>query len=150
MEKYSKNLERIRQSDQNCNRNCRSIGYYVRNLGFAFAICASTVGCQTIKEAGTVAGASAVGATVGGLVSGGVLAPAMGAATAAATADLIIQAENNIGKTQTIIKAPDNFFTLLDEIVKIGGWALVLVFVVPMILGWLLPSPTKLNRKNNG
>jgi len=79
-----------------------------------------------------------------------VLAPAMGAATAAATADLIIQAENNIGKTQTIIKAPDNFFTLLDEIVKIGGWALVLVFVVPMILGWLLPSPTKLNRKNNG
>jgi len=150
VEKHSKDLERIRPKDQDCNRNRRGIGYYVRNLGIACAICASTIGCQTIKEAGTVAGASAVGATVGGLVSGGVLAPAMGAATAAATADLIIQAENNIGKTQTIIKAPDNFFTLLDEIVKIGGWALVLVFVVPMIFGWLLPSPTKLNRKNNG
>ena len=149
MEKYSKDLECVRQSNQNSNRNRRSIGYYVRNLGFACAISASSIGCQTIKEAGTVAGASAVGATVGGLVSGGVFAPAMGAATAAATADLIMQAENNSGKTQTIIKAPDNFFTLLDKIVGIGGWALILVFVVPMILGWLLPSPTKLNRKDN-
>ena len=148
MGKRNKNLERIRQSNQDCNSSRRSIGYFIRNLGIACAICASTVGCQTIKEAGTVAGASAVGATVGGLVSGGVLAPAMGAATAAATADLIIQAENNIGKTQTIIKAPDNFFTLLHKIVEIGGWTLMLIFVAPMILGWILPSPTRLNRKN--
>jgi hypothetical protein len=50
---------------------------------------------------------------------------------------------------QTIIKAPDNFFTLLHKMVEIGGWALVLIFVLPMILGWALPGPTKLKIKKN-
>jgi hypothetical protein len=148
VEKYSKNLERVRRSDQNCNRNRRSIGYYVRNLWIAIAISASTVGCQSLKESTVVATGSAIGAGVGTAISGGVGAPILGAMTGAFVTDVATEVLTTNQETQTIIKAPDNFFTLLHKIVEIGGWTLMLIFVVPMILGWILPSPTKLNRKN--
>lgn len=148
MEKYSKNLERIRSKDQDCNRNRRSIGYYVRNLGIACAICASTISCQSLKESTVVATGSAIGAGVGTAISGGVGAPILGAMTGAFVTDVATEVLTTNQETQTIIKAPDNFFTLLDKIVEIGGWTLMLIFVVPMVLGWILPSPTKLNRKN--
>ena len=148
MGKYSKDLERIRSKDQNCNRNRRSIGYYVRNLGIACAICASTISCQSLKESTVVATGSAIGAGVGTAISGGVGAPILGAMTGAFVTDVATEVLTTNQETQTIIKAPDNFFTLLDKIVEIGGWTLMLIFVVPMVLGWILPSPTKLNRKN--
>jgi len=146
--KLNKNLERIRQSDQNSNRNRRGIGYYVRNLGIACAICASTVGCQSLKESTVVATGSAIGAGVGTVISGGVGAPILGAMTGAFVTDVATEVLTTNQEPQTIIKAPDNFFTLLHKIVEIGGWTLMLIFVVPMALGWILPSPTKLNRKN--
>ena len=146
MEKHNKNLERTRSKDQDCNRNRRGIGYYVRNLGIACAICASTVGCQSLKESTVVATGSAIGAGVGTAISGGVGAPILGAMTGAFVTDVATEVLTTGQETQTIIKAPDNFFTLLHKLVEIGGWALVLVFVIPMIWGWLIPSPTKLNR----
>ena len=148
MGKHNKNLERIRPKDQDCNRNRRGIGYYVRNLGIACAICASTIGCQSLKESTVVATGSAIGAGVGTAISGGVGAPILGAMTGAFVTDVATEVLTTNQETQTIIKAPDNFFTLLDKIVEIGGWTLMLIFVVPMVLGWILPSPTKLNRKN--
>jgi len=146
--KHNKNLERIRPKDQDCNRNRRGIGYYVRNLGIACAICASTIGCQSLKESTVVATGSAIGAGVGTAISGGVGAPILGAMTGAFVTDVATEALTTGRETQTIINAPDNFFTLLEKIVGIGGWTLMLIFVVPMVLGWILPSPTKLNRKN--
>ena len=148
MGKYSKDLERIRSKNQDCNRNRRSIGYLVRNLGIACAICASTISCQSLKESTVVATGSAIGAGVGTAISGGVGAPILGAMTGAFVTDVATEVLTTNQETQTIIKAPDNFFTLLHKIVEIGGWTLMLIFVAPMILGWIIPSPTKLNRKN--
>ena len=148
MGKLNKNLERIRQSDQNSNCNRRGIGYYVRNLGLACAICASTIGCQSLKESTVVATGSAIGAGVGTAISGGVGAPILGAMTGAFVTDVATEVLTTNQEPQTIIKSPDNFFTLLHKIVEIGGWTLMLIFVAPMILGWIIPSPTKLNRKN--
>ena len=149
MEKHSKDLERIRPKDQDCNRNRRGIGYYVRNLGIACAISASAVGCQSLKESTVVATGSAIGAGVGTAISGGVGAPILGAMTGAFVTDVATEVLTTGQEPQTIIKAPDNFFTLLHKLVEIGGGALVLIFVLPMILGWALPGPTKLNRKKN-
>ena len=148
MEKYSKDLERIRQSNQNSTRNRSRIGYLIRNLGIALAISASAISCQSLKESTVVATGSAIGAGVGTAISGGVGAPILGAMTGAFVRDVATEVLTTNQKTQTIIKAPDNFFTLLEKIVGIGGWTLMLVFVVPMVLGWILPSPTRLNRKN--
>jgi len=146
--KYSKNLERIRPKNKDCNRGRSRIGYLIRNLWVAIAISASAVGCQSLKESTVVATGSAIGAGVGTAISGGVGAPILGAMTGAFVTDVATEVLTTNQKTQTIIKAPDNFFTLLEKIVGIGGWTLMLIFVVPMVLGWILPSPTKLNRKN--
>ena len=147
MGKRNKNLECIRSKDQICNRNRSRIGYLVRNLWIAIAISASAVSCQSLKESSVVATGSAIGAGVGTAISGGVGAPILGAMTGAFVTDVATEVLTTNQETQTIIKAPDNFFTLLHKMVEIGGWALVLIFVVPIILGWILPSPTKLNRK---
>jgi hypothetical protein len=149
VEKYSKDLERVRPKNQNSNSNRSRIGYLVRNLWIACAIgsCAIIVGCQSLKESTVVATGSAIGAGVGTAISGGVGAPILGAMTGAFVTDVATEVLTTNQETQTIIKAPDNFFTLLHKMVEIGGWALVLIFVVPIILGWILPSPTKLNRK---
>jgi hypothetical protein len=146
--KYSKDLERIRSKNQNSNRNRSRIGYFIRNLWIAIAISASAVGCQSLKESTVVATGSAIGAGVGTAISGGVGAPILGAMTGAFVTDVATEFLTTNQETQTIINAPDNFFTLLEKIVGIGGWTLMLIFVVPMVLGWILPSPTKLNRKN--
>ena len=148
MGKRNKNLERVGQSDQNSNRNRSRIGYLVRNLWIAIAISASAVSCQSLKESSVVATGSAIGAGVGTAISGGVGAPILGAMTGAFVTDVATQVLTTGQEPQTIIKAPDNFFTLLHKIVEIGGWTLMLVFVVPIVLGWIIPSPTKLNRKN--
>ena len=148
MGKRNKNLERVGQSDQNSNRNRSRIGYLVRNLWIAIAISASAVSCQSLKESSVVATGSAIGAGVGTAISGGVGAPILGAMTGAFVTDVATEVLTTGREPQTIIKAPDNFFTLLHKIVEIGGWTLMLVFVVPIVLGWIIPSPTKLNRKN--
>jgi hypothetical protein len=149
--KYSKNLERSRSKSKNSNCNRSRIGYLIRNLWIALTISSCTViaGCQTLKESTVVATGSAIGAGVGTAISGGVGAPILGAMTGAFVTDVATEVLTTGQEPQTIIKAPDNFFTLLHKMVEIGGWALVLIFVLPMILGWALPGPTKLNRKKN-
>jgi hypothetical protein len=44
--------------------------------------------------------------------------------------------------------APDTIWTVAEKAVELGGIGLILAFVViPVIAGWLIPGPTKLNRK---
>jgi len=43
--------------------------------------------------------------------------------------------------------APDNFWTLLGSLVEMGGWFLLLLIFVPMVLGWLLPGPLERRKK---
>tara|TARA_R100001443_G_scaffold27140_2_gene40413 strand:- start:459 stop:776 length:318 start_codon:yes stop_codon:yes gene_type:complete len=101
-------------------------------------------------------GASAgVGAIAGTVLSGGVVAPVLGATTTAFVADAVVSGAKTsevtnqvIQEAQIIQEAESNFFTLLEKLVDMGGWLLILIFVVPMILGWIIPGPLKLNRKN--
>jgi hypothetical protein len=137
-------MEPVRSKSKNSNCSDSSIRYFVRNLWIAIAIssCAVITGCQALKESTIVATGAGTGAVVGTVISGGVGAPILGAMTGAFVTDVATEVLTTGQEPQTIIKAPDNFFTLL-------GWALVLIFVLPMILGWALPGPTKLNRKKN-
>ena len=151
MGKLNKNLERSRSKSKNSNCNSRSISYYVRNLWIAIAIssCAVITGCQALKESTIVATGAGTGAVVGTVISGGVGAPILGAMTGAFATDVMTEVLTTGQEPQTIIKAPDNFFTLLGSLAEMGGWLLILIIVIPMVLGWFLPGPTKLNRKKN-
>lgn len=143
-------MEPVRSKSKNSNYSSSRIRYFIRNLGIACAISASAIGCQSLKESTIVAAGAGTGAVVGTAISGGVGAPILGAMTGAFATDVVTEVLTTDQEIQTIIQAPDNFFTLLHKLVEIGGWALVLIFIIPMVWGWLIPSPTKLNRKGDG
>jgi hypothetical protein len=84
----------------------------------------------------------------------GVLAPAViGGTTAviasAMTAERSVRGEPISVTADTVVhEAPANFFTLLQRLVEMGGWLLILVILVPMILGWILPGPLERKKKS--
>ena len=107
------------------------------------------IGCTTLKKASIVGIAAGAGATVGTVLSGGAIAPILGATTTAFVSDVvtsapIIASQKVQGMTNY---APDNFWTLLGTLVEIGGWALLLIVLIPMIFSWLLPGPIKFKGK---
>ena len=121
-----------------------------RFLWLAFPIFLS--GCAGLKKAALVAGASSIGAGVGSLLSGsvGAVAGAATGATAGVVATGLGGSEKFTGPPLEITgdapvtivqEASPNFFSLLQQLVEIGGWLLVLVLIVPMVLGWILPGP---------
>ena len=125
------------------NRNHRRLS------GVCLALyCLGLVGCGTIKKAGIVATAAGTGAVAGTVFSGGAIAPIAGAMTSAFVADVA----TGVGSSPTTMAegscAPDNFWTLLGKLVEMGGWALILIIVVPIILGWILPGPLEKKKKS--
>ena len=94
---------------------------------------------------GSVIAASALtsSAIVPAVVGGGtaVIASAFGAGhhddpePIAVTAETVVQA------------APDNFWTLLGNLISVGGWALLLIVLVPMVFSWLMPGPVQFKGK---
>ena len=122
----------------------RRLGYWLVVFGSA----ACLVGCTTIKKAGVTAIAAAGGATVATALSSGVAAPILGGTTGAFVGSVAtgLISPSPKGKIMTNC-APDNFFTLLGSLVEMGGWLLLLIFVVPMILGWILPGPLEKRKK---
>ena len=109
-------------------------------------------GCSSLKS-GLITGA-ATSAVVGvtSVLPGGVIVPAVAGGLTAATASALTAEKPGepiaVTADTVVNKAPDNFFTLLGKLVGMGGWLLGLVFLVPMVLGWILPGP--LERKKKG
>jgi len=114
------------------------MGYWL----VVIATAGSLVGCQHLKTG--LATSAIVGATTA-LVPGAIVAPAVLGGVTAATVSALTAAPtaqaSEINADTVIQEAPANFFDLLGSLVEMGGWLLVLIFVVPMLLGWLLPGP---------
>ena len=103
------------------------------------------IGCTTLKKASIVGLSGGAGALVGTVLSGGAIAPILGATTTAFVADVVTEAIpiGARGKEAMSSCAPDNFWTLLGTLIEMGGWALLLIVLIPMIFSWLLPGPIK-------
>ena len=146
MEKIKCWKEKILRSFRNHSSYSHSrLGYWL----VVIAGCACTVGCTTLKKAGITAIAAGGGATAATVLSGGVAAPILGATTGAFVGD--VATEVMIGKAGKVAMndcAPDNFWSLLGSLVEMGGWALILIVIVPMIFSWLLPGPIQFKKKN--
>jgi hypothetical protein len=93
-----------------------------------------------------------LGGAVASTVSSGtvpvLLAGATSASVTSVVADVMLSNTPSLKGVDMTSCAPDNFFTLLGDLVSMGGWFLILLFVVPMLLGWILPGP--LTRKKKG
>ena len=115
----------------------------------------SIAGCSLGKiKSGLMTGAAtgvAVGAT--SVLAPGVLVPAAAGALTAATASALTAPDQIEGQpvevqAETFVQeAPDNFWTLLGKLVKVGGWALGLIILLPMLFSWLMPGPVQFKKK---
>ena len=101
-------------------------------------------GCTTLKQAGIVGAAAGAGAVAGTAFSGGVAAPILGATGSAFVVDAMMGVTSS--PAAQIIEAPDNLFSVVQRLVELTGWGLILVFVAPIVLGWLLPGPLERKR----
>jgi hypothetical protein len=151
-------MERVKQEKKEVHWCCSRVGCHSRSwLGVWLVVIATCclVGCTTLKKAGVTSIAAGGGALAGTVLSGGAVAPILGATTTAFVADVVTETTMTKKASGTVLQteqgmiecAPDNFFTLLGKLVEMGGWLLVLIFVVPMILGWILPGPLEKKKK---
>ena len=152
-------MERIRKAKEilDC---CRRYCSYRRNrlgermVGIPRISCLilssiGLIGCTTLKKAAIVSTVGTTGALVGNAVSG-TAGLVVGGLTTAAVAD--VATEVMVGSTSSSDMnscAPDNFWSLLGSIVEMGGWLLILVFVIPLVLGWILPGPLEKRKKGS-
>ena len=104
-------------------------------------------GCSALKTLGTVAAGAGGGALAGSMVSSGALVPAIGAATGGVIATGLNEIQKEpleaveITADTVVKKAPDNIFSVLQSATELLGWGLIGVFVIPLLLGWILPGP---------
>ena len=109
------------------------------------------ISCTTLKKAGITAIAAGGGATAATVLSSGAAAPILGATTGAFVGDVATEVIIKKGRSKEMNMdncAPDNFWTLLGDLASMGGWLLILVIIIPMVLGWFLPGPVKLKGKD--
>ena len=105
------------------------------------------ISCTTLKKAGVTSLATGAAVTVATALSSGATVPILAATTtafvASAVTDMTIgQSGTSKAKDMTDC-APDNFWSLLGQLVETGGWLLLLIIGIPMIFSWLLPGPVK-------
>ncbi len=86
----------------------------------------------------------------GDCIEWGAAAPILGATTGAFVGDVateVMMSDKSKGMNMDNC-APDNFWTLLGDLASMGGWLLILVIIIPMVLGWFLPGPVKLKGRD--
>ena len=127
---------------------------YVRSCVILVCLLGIT-GCSLPKfKSGLITGmatTAVVGAT--SVLPGGVIVPTVAGGLTAATASALtaedpVKGEPIAVTADTVVQqAPDNFFTLLGKLVKMGGWLLGLVLLLPMVIGWIIPGPLQKVKK---
>jgi hypothetical protein len=108
-------------------------------------------GCTSLKKAALIGTGSLGAGAIASIATSGtapvLLAAAGGASVTSVIADAMSSSKGGDMPTAASC-APDNFWTLLGDLVSMGGWFLILIFAVPLLLGWILPGP--LERKKKG
>ena len=137
--------------DMGCNNPNHSNRWILRGL---ILICSlSLSGCGTLKSSLMTGGATGAVVGVTSVLAPGALVPAAAGALTAATASALTATGQTKGEPISVIadtvvqEAPDNFFTLLGKLIKMGGIATVLIVLVPMIFSWLMPGPIQFKGK---
>ena len=110
-------------------------------------------GCSSLKSSLMTGAATSAIVGVTSVLPGGVLVPSIAGGLTAATASALtaespVKGEPISVTADTVVnKAPDNFWTLFGKLISMGGWALILIVIVPMLFSWLMPGPIQFKGK---
>ena len=151
MERFNRWKEKVLGSGgDHCDRGSGRLGHWL--VVFTSRSCLTLsliglIGCTTLKKAAIVSTLGTTGALVGNAVSG-TAGLVVGGLTTAAVADIATEVMVTPSSSSAMSScAPDNFWSLLGSLVEMGGWFLLLLIFVPMILGWILPGPLERRKK---
>ena len=108
-------------------------------------------GCTSLKKAGLIGGASLLGGAVASTVSSGtvpvLLAGATSASVTSVVADAMTSNTPSLKGADMTSCAETNFWDVVGHLIEMGGWLLILVILIPMVLGWILPGPLERRKK---
>ncbi len=107
---------------------------------------------------GLKVGAVTTAVTAASVLTGSAIAPVLAAGLSSTVSGAVVSATSaddcapaNITAETVVTEAPDTIWTVAQKLVELGGLSLLLIFVVvPLLTGWLIPGPTKLNRRGKG
>ena len=129
----------------NSSSSCSSSRY--SRLSFLLFWCA-IAGCTSLKKAALIGGASlgagAIASTVTSGTAPALLAAAGGASVMSVGVGIL---SPQTGDTTLNNCAESNFWDVVGQLIEMGGWLLILVVLVPMVLGWILPGPLERRKK---
>jgi hypothetical protein len=107
-------------------------------------------GCTSLKKAALIGTGALVPGAIASIATSGTAPVLLAAAGGASVTSVIVDVMTpSKGDSMPIAAscAPDNFWTLLGDLVSMGGWFLILIFAVPLLLGWILPGPLERKKK---
>ena len=105
------------------------------------------LGCGTMKKAGLVGVGALVPGAIASIATSGTAPVLVASAVGASVTSVVVDSTRRDSMPTVASCAPDNFWTLLGDLVSMGGWFLILVVIVPMVLGWLLPGPLERKKR---
>jgi len=120
------------------------------------ATCFVAVGCSTLKSSLITGAATTAVVGVASALTPSAIVPAIVGGVTAATVSAMSAVSQTKGEPINVIadtvvqEAPANFWTLLGQLIEMGGWALILIVIVPMVFSWLMPGPIQFKKKKNG
>ena len=136
---------KVKAVDMGCNRSYYNNRWILRGL---IILCSLGIaGCGTLKSSLKTGAATVATVGVASALTSSAIVPAVVGGTTAAVASALVAEPSVKGEpisvtADTVVQhAPDNFFTLLGKLIKMGGIATILIVLVPMIFSWLLPGP---------
>jgi hypothetical protein len=107
-------------------------------------------GCTSLKKAALIGGGSLGAGAIASIATSGtapvLLAAAGGASVTSVVADVM---ETMKGDNMPTVAncAETNFWDVVGQLIEMGGWLLILVVLIPMVLGWILPGPLERKQK---
>jgi len=143
----SKEVEPVRDEAKDSGyRGSRRTSWHAHCITWLF-LTTLISGCETLRDATYSGTGAAIGAGAATVISGGVTAPMAGALVGASTGIVLADlTEKDSNVVQTIERK--SFFMLIEELVEVAGWMLILFFVGPIIIGWILPGPLERKKKS--
>jgi hypothetical protein len=75
------------------------------------------------------------------------LASAVGASVTSVVADVMESNTPSLRGADMTSCAETNFWDVIGQLIEMGGWLLILVVLIPMVLGWILPGPLERKKK---
>ena len=115
-----------------------------------------TTACSTPPiKTGLTTGLATGAVTAVSALTGSAIAPILASTVTSGVTSAVVSATNadecaaaEITAETVVAEAPDTIWTVAQKLVELGGLSLLLIFVVvPLLTGWLIPGPTKLNRE---